>query len=786
MKKENMSAIVTRTALMLGMMSLISCAEALPPDSEYVQIVDGHLSVNGERQRYWAAIGKLYPLADIKEDDSRKEHKEKVELARRGTLQIIDHLEYRGFNAVRFWDAFPTDHEYEQGDGSNADMANFFLAEIKKRGWKVWMAGLNRVTHVTPEDVDIIQDRETAADWKAAVASAKGGKMKIRNNVARVWDPRIEAIGLKQMESIAKHVNPYTGLAWADDPLFGVWELSNEEWWMRHMVKGDWQKLPDFFRNQLIGLWNDFLLEKYGSDDQLTAAWKSLLPNESLTTKSVLLAPMAGATKTGLSLNDASKTAAKALESLEQEYSRDDFDRQRGADVLEFFVKIQLEHKQRQAEILKTWGKSTRLSPTIYDTGIGYEAQSQYLHQNADAVAHDAYLNGKGRPSKKIDPEGLTELQVMQKQFEADRRASNHGEWNNYLLKPPGICQGVPWLEHNRVEGKPYLCYETQIQQPAKYRADFPIRLGTLAAIQDWDWVCWHYFGPVPDAGRSDKPFEQPLDVTTGGHPQGYHYTYDEVQNAMMRAMGILWRNGSILPAPNPTKFIFGSKTLYDPASMDYGGSYGRLGMNMLPTTYQYGVRIEIDPSREDDEVVGPMVDFDDFHTHNPYTPTEQIEFDHKKGGVHIDSPAGAVFAGMMANYGESIEFKNGTVLTDVSIHNPEGIFEPVGDDKYLAFAAYSMDGKPLAESGRAGVSLVSTSFNTGFRFKQEGEKRGPKGTLPVLVARVAGTLNADWLKGMNYRMLDWHGAELKSGTLSDGTLTIPADLPIYVIELTR
>ena len=58
------------------------------------------------------------------------------------------------------------------------------------------------------------------------------------------------------------------------------------------------------------------------------------------------------------------------------------------------------------------------------------------------------------------------------------------------------------------------------------------------------------------------------MDVTYGRHPQGYHFTYDEVQSSMMRQAALLWRNQNLAPAANPTTFIFGRKSLYDPDSM--------------------------------------------------------------------------------------------------------------------------------------------------------------------------------------------------------------------------
>ncbi len=774
-------------------------ATALPPDSAYVVVNDGHLSVDGQRQRYWSAIGKLYISAGVKASDSPDERRDKVAKARAGTDAIIARLKDLGFNSVRFWRGYANSAPYQAGDGSDADAADYFIAQAGKAGFRVWCAGMNNAGAARLEDADVIDDPATAQAWRDAIAEMskkdKGGKIvegwNVRSSIARFWDPRIEKIGIHNMTAVATHLNPHNGLRWCDDPTFGVWELSNEEWWMRKMVGGQWQKLPAFFRNSLIARWNAYLKAKYNDDAALTAAWGKLLEGESLASGSVLLIPTAGKSKVAVTLNDASEVAKAAVQQVDESYSREDFDPRRGADVLEFFVNLQLSHKQREAAAIKPLGKSTRLSPMIYDTGIGYEIQSQWLHQNADAVAHDAYVNGVGptldEAMKRVESARTEHLKDIAIQ-DAERISVNTGQWVNWLLKPPGISQGVPWLEHNKVEGKPFFAYETQIQQPAKYRADFPLRIAALAGIQDWDWICWHYFAPGDDVGEDPESFVRPMDITTGSHPQGYHYTFDEVQNAAMRAAGYMFRTGELSPAPKPTKFIFGRKSLYDPASMDYAGSYGKMGLDMLYTTYQYGVRIEIDPNREDDQVIGPVVKFEDRNTHNPYTPTDQITFDHKKGYLMIDSPAAKAFTGLLARYGDSVKFDGGVMLDNVSIDNPPGMYDPVGDDeKYITFALASEDGKPLGQTKAATLALVSTSFNSGFRREKINDKTVTKrGDMPVLVARVGATVQSGLLDGMSYTFRDWSMKPIGQGVVKDGKLVIPSDQPIFVVELRR
>jgi hypothetical protein len=226
---------------------------------------------------------------------------------------------------------------------------------------------------------------------------------------------------------------------------------------------------------------------------------------------------------------------------------------------------------------------------------------------------------------------------------------------------------------------------------------------------------------------------------------------------------------------------------------MDYAGSYGKGGMDMLQTTYQYGVRIQIDPNREDDEVIGPVVTFEQRKTHNPYTPTDEILFDWKKGYLTFDAPETVAYTGYIGRQNNTHSFKNGVVLKDVTIHNPPGIYDPVKPgENYIAFALYTLDGKPLDQTAKASLSIVSTSFNTGFElgktFNQshhipEGTKAGD---LPVLVARVGATIEAPALDGMKFTALDWNKKTIATGTVQKGQIQISAKEPIFVIEFTR
>ena len=140
------------------------------------------------------------------------------------------------------------------------------------------------------------------------------------------------------------------------------------------------------------------------------------------------------------------------------------------------------------------------------------------------------------------------------------------------------------------------------------------------------------------------------------------------------------------------------------------------------------------------------------------------------------------MFVGFLAQYGGKVVFTNGVTLSEVTIRNDAGIPYPVTEaEKYISFCMTSEDGKPLAVAKKALISLVSTSFNTGLDVPA-----GKWGGVPVLYARVGGTITAPALDGMRYTLRDWHMREIGKSVVKGGQLKIAAEQPVFVVELER
>ena len=230
---------------------------------------------------------------------------------------------------------------------------------------------------------------------------------------------------------------------------------------------------------------------------------------------------------------------------------------------------------------------------------------------------------------------------------------------------------------------------------------------------------------------------------------------------------------------------------------MVYGASYGEMGKKMMPTTYRYGVRLLIDPTREDDEIIGanykPRV-----YEPNPIRPSDNIEYDWQRGHLKFDAPGVASYTGFFTQYGGPVKFASGVTLRSVDVINPPQMPYPVtAAEKYVEFTLTSCDGLPLATTKKAVLSCVSTSFNDGFElnldklknefgwFLNGGATKNGGGKHPK-VARVNATFDCPALNGMRYTLRDWHMNAIGTGVVSGGVFTLPATKPVFCVEFTR
>jgi hypothetical protein len=87
------------------------------------------------------------------------------------------------------------------------------------------------------------------------------------------FEPRMIALQKKYARDLLTHVNPFTHLAYREDPAVAMVEISNEDALLNCWSRGNLDDLPEPYASTFRKLWNDWLRDKHGSTDQLRQAW---------------------------------------------------------------------------------------------------------------------------------------------------------------------------------------------------------------------------------------------------------------------------------------------------------------------------------------------------------------------------------------------------------------------------------------------------------------------------------------------------------------------------------
>lgn len=97
---------------------------------------------------------------------------------------------------------------------------------------------------------------------------------KYKNGVDNVNHRMIE-LQKRFHKEILEHVNPYTGLAYKDEPCISMMEIANENsivnCWFSDTHR--FSSLVEPYKSEIIARWNAFLVEKYGDTESLKRAW---------------------------------------------------------------------------------------------------------------------------------------------------------------------------------------------------------------------------------------------------------------------------------------------------------------------------------------------------------------------------------------------------------------------------------------------------------------------------------------------------------------------------------
>ena len=212
----------------------------------FVRVKDGKFATDAGEIRFWAT--NLSGRGNFPD----KEHADK----------LAARLARFGFNCVRLhhmdswaiWGDKPT--SLRKLDPGMLDKLDYLVAAFKKRGIYI-----NMNLHVGRwlDDRDGFPHKNKRPDYDKGLDN---------------FEPRMIELQKEFARDLLTHVNPYTGLSYADDPAVAMVEINNENSVVNEWVGGKLDELPDPYATTFRDAWNDWLRQKYASTDAMLKAWK--------------------------------------------------------------------------------------------------------------------------------------------------------------------------------------------------------------------------------------------------------------------------------------------------------------------------------------------------------------------------------------------------------------------------------------------------------------------------------------------------------------------------------
>lgn len=182
--------------------------------------------------------------------------------------KVAGRLAKFGINGVRFhhvdnnWCNALID--YKQGDSRHInkqrlDDLHYFISQLKTNGVYVDM---NLLVSRQFKSSDSLPPEVDKVEWK------------VQHILGFFNDTALE-LQKEYATGILTPVNPYTGLPMAKDPVVAFAEIINENGIIQAWMSGYLDHLPDVFKRQLQARWNEWLVERYDSVEELRTAWNS-------------------------------------------------------------------------------------------------------------------------------------------------------------------------------------------------------------------------------------------------------------------------------------------------------------------------------------------------------------------------------------------------------------------------------------------------------------------------------------------------------------------------------
>ncbi|WP_281884349.1 carbohydrate binding domain-containing protein [Paenibacillus sp. YYML68] len=233
----------------------------------FVQVKDGHFYFqNGTRVKFWGAnLGRGANFPSHRDADI-----------------LADKLATLGFNAIRIHNIDNDSKGATIIDRAQNHSQSLDAAALDKLDYLIYV--------LKAKGIYVVMDVQTSRRYKAGDQVVDYDQLpRGMAKTVGYFDDRIMELEKGFADALFGHVNPYTKLAYKDDPALALVGMLNEDYFFKPWKDGALDAssnaeymVPSYYLEQLDAKFNSFILNKYGTQAKLQAAWSGSANTQNL------------------------------------------------------------------------------------------------------------------------------------------------------------------------------------------------------------------------------------------------------------------------------------------------------------------------------------------------------------------------------------------------------------------------------------------------------------------------------------------------------------------------
>ncbi|MCB0216315.1 MAG: hypothetical protein KDH92_06745 [Chloroflexi bacterium] len=522
--------------------------------------------------------------------------------------------------------------------------------------------------------------------------------------------PELQAAEWAWARPLLDHVNPYTGLRYADDPALAVIEVHNEDsiFWhypLNPLAAGsDEGRSLTGHRAALQRLWMAWLQARYASDAQLLAAW----------------GPVGGGSRPGDSLSNPAMPIYGAWEMEGDGPWSHKAEAARMGDFIRFLAETQAAYfATRTAQLRELGFRGVTVSTAWQAGGPAARLANLWSDSAADMIDRHSYLGGH-------------ETAPFWRITEGPIDVASH-------LSAPGT--GILASGFEQIEDRPFMLSEWSQQPPNPWKAEIaPLVAFYGFGLQGWD-ASTHFSSALPRIGggwpgdltpwSSDTPayIGQFAALARSVHEQ--HIGQAVPAAARRLALDDIFRGIDALEQDTPSGgWDAGPGNLATPREVF---AIGRISTHFNTRSDDLGRSRRSDWDAGWNRAAGVVS-----------SSTGELRWDYDKRVVTVSAPRTQAVIGFAG--GGSYD------LPDARIE----VTTP-----FVSLILTALDQRPIGESAEILVTALARDQPSGARFSADGSRLENFGNPPLMQEPVQARITLPGARLISARPLDLHGVPL-------------------------